>query len=70
MGNNILCCSTKEIVKYEEEKPQIPVIYSYPDEYVDDAVVHRSASEIIRLCLEHIQRNSCNSYNYYFRIQL
>ena len=54
MGNNILCCSTKEIVKYEEEKPQIPVVYSYPDEYLDEVDVHRSASEITRIALPDI----------------
>ena len=52
MGNNILCCSTKEIVKYEEEKPQIPVVYSYPDEYLDNVDAHRSYSEITKLAIQ------------------
>ena len=53
---NTTCCSTNEIVKPEEYE-HTPVICSCPDAYVDDAVVHRSASEITRICLEDIQRN-------------
>jgi hypothetical protein len=55
MGQNITCCSTEEIVKYEDEKPHIPVVYTYPDNYLDDVNnVHRSYSEITKIALQDI----------------
>ena len=57
MGNNISCCSTEEIVRYEDDKINKPIIYTHPDEYIDNADIHRSASEITRICLEDIKPN-------------
>ena len=47
------CCSTEEIVKYEEEKPK-PVVYTYPDDYLDDNNIHKSFSEITKIALQDI----------------
>ena len=51
------CCSTEENVKYEDEKVNQPIIYTYPDEFFDNADVHRSASEITRICLKYMKPN-------------
>jgi len=54
MGNIIMvCCSNEELVRYEDENPK-PVVYTYPDHYLDEVDVHRSASEITRIALENI----------------
>ena len=57
MGNHLICCSTEEIVRYEEDRINKPVIYTYPDEYLDNVHEHRSASEITRIALENIKPN-------------
>ena len=53
MGSTIsmTCCSTEEIVKYEDENPK-PVVYTYPDHYLDDNIIHKSYYEITKLAIQ------------------
>ncbi len=47
----MMCCSTEEVIRNEEEnKPDAPVVYTYPDaQLAEDPNTHKSASEITRL---------------------
>ena len=52
MGSTITmtCCSSEEI-QAEEDKNK-PVIYTYPDHYLDDDNIHKSYSEITKLAIQ------------------
>ena len=51
------CCSTHEVVIPEEHDINKPIMYTYPDEYLNDIDVHRSASELTRIPIEDINPN-------------